>query len=216
MIPKITVMLVDDHAVVRAGYRLLLSQSENIRIVREAERGEEACQYCSESQPDVIVMDLSLPGIGGLASIRRILSRDPEAKILVFSIHDEPVYVLRALEAGAKGFITKSSAPETLVEAVKKVAGGETYVEPEIARKLQLQTMGGKDASADDLNSLSAREFDVFCLLAKGYTTRQVADELRLSYKTVGNYTTLIKNKLNVSTTAEMARLAFRYGLLKA
>ncbi|WP_133715932.1 response regulator [Methylocaldum gracile] len=215
MNPKITVMLVDDHAVVRAGYRLLLSQSENIEVICEAERGEEACQYYSESQPNVIVMDLSLPGIGGLASIRRISSRDPGAKILVFSIHDELVYVLRALEAGAKGYITKSSAPETLVEAVKKVAGGETYVEPEIAQKLLVQTITGKDASTD-LNSLSAREFDVFCLLAKGYTTREVADELRLSYKTVGNYTTLIKNKLNVSTTAEMARLAYQYGLLKA
>lgn len=215
MNPKITVMLVDDHAVVRAGYRLLLSQSENIEVVCEAERGEEACQFYSESQPNVIVMDLSLPGIGGLASIRRILSRDPGAKILVFSIHDELVYVLRALEAGAKGYITKSSAPETLVEAVKKVAGGETYVEPEIAQKLLVQTIAGKDA-ATDLNALSAREFDVFCLLAKGYTTREVADELRLSYKTVGNYTTLIKNKLNVSTTAEMARLAYQYGLLKA
>lgn len=215
MNPKITVMLVDDHAVVRAGYRLLLSQSGNIEVICEAERGEEACQYYSESQPNVIVMDLSLPGIGGLASIRRISSRDPGAKILVFSIHDELVYVLRALEAGAKGYITKSSAPETLVEAVKKVAGGETYVEPEIAQKLLVQTITGKDASTD-LNSLSAREFDVFCLLAKGYTTREVADELRLSYKTVGNYTTLIKNKLNVSTTAEMARLAYQYGLLKA
>jgi two-component system invasion response regulator UvrY len=215
MSSKITVMLVDDHAVVRAGYRLLLSQSENIEVVCEAERGEEACQYYSESQPNVIVMDLSLPGIGGLASIRRISSRDPGAKILVFSIHDELVYVLRALEAGAKGYITKSSAPETLVEAVKKVASGETYVEPEIAQKLLVQTITGKDVSTD-LNSLSAREFDVFCLLAKGYTTREVADELRLSYKTVGNYTTLIKNKLNVSTTAEMARLAYQYGLLKA
>jgi len=215
MNPKITVMLVDDHAVVRAGYRLLLSQSENIEVVCEAERGEEACQYYSESQPNVIVMDLSLPGIGGLASIRRISSRDPGARILVFSIHDELVYVRRALEAGAKGYITKSSAPETLVEAVKKVASGETYVEPEIAQKLLVQTITGKDVSTD-LNSLSAREFDVFCLLAKGYTTREVADELRLSYKTVGNYTTLIKNKLNVSTTAEMARLAYQYGLLKA
>src|SRR5690606_13669955 len=180
-----------------------------------AERGEEACQFYTEWQPDVVVMDLSLPGIGGLASIRRISSRDPGAKVLVFSIHDELVYVLRALEAGAKGYITKSSAPDTLVEAVKKVAGGETYVEAEIAQKLLAQTSAGKDADTD-LNALSAREFDVFCLLAKGYTTREVADELRLSYKTVGNYSTLIKNKLNVSTTAEMARLAYQYGLLKA
>jgi two-component system invasion response regulator UvrY len=214
MHPKVTVMLVDDHAVVRAGYRLLLSQTEHIEVISEAERGEEACQYYLETQPDVIVMDLSLPGIGGLAAISRIAGRDPAAKILVFSIHDELVYVMRALEAGAKGYITKSSAPETLVEAVLKIAGGDTYVEPEIAQKLLVQTLVGKDAPAA-INSLSPREFDVFCLLAKGYTTHEVAEELRLSYKTVANYTTLVKAKLNVSTTAEMARLAYQYGLIK-
>jgi DNA-binding NarL/FixJ family response regulator len=214
MNPKITVMLVDDHAVVRAGYRLLLSQTEQITVISEAERGEEACQYYLETQPDVIVMDLSLPGIGGLAAISRITNRDPSAKILVFSIHDELVYVVRALEAGAKGYITKSSAPETLVEAVLKIAAGETFVEPEIAQKLLMQTVLNKEAPTP-INSLSPREFDVFCLLAKGYTTHEVAVELCLSYKTIANYMTLIKGKLNVHTTAEMARLAYQYGLIK-
>ncbi|MEW6037184.1 MAG: response regulator transcription factor [Pseudomonadota bacterium] len=214
MKPKITVMLVDDHAVVRAGYRLLLSGTQNIEIVGEAERGEEACQLYADTRADVIVMDLSLPGIGGLASIRRIRTRDASARILVFSIHDELIYVVRALEAGAKGYITKSCAPEILVEAVARIASGESFLEPEIAQRLAMQTVGGAEA-ATVLNTLSAREFDVFLLLAKGYTTREVADELRLGYKTVANYSTLIKSKLGVNTTAEMARLAYQNGIFK-
>lgn len=212
---KITVMLVDDHAVVRAGYRLLLSQTENIAVVSEASRGEEACQCYAEAQPDVIVMDINLPGIGGLASIRRICARDPNAKILAFSIHDEQLYVLRALEAGAKGYVTKSCAPEILVDAVIKIAGGETYIDPEIAQRMVVQTATGTDPAAA-LNSLSAREFDIFCLLVKGCTTREVADELCLGYKTVANYISLLKNKLNVHTTAEMTRMAYQYGILKS
>ncbi|MDD2769506.1 MAG: response regulator transcription factor [Methylococcus sp.] len=214
MKPKITVMLVDDHAVVRAGYRLLLSGTQNIEVVSEAERGEEACQLYADARPDVIVMDLSLPGIGGLASIRRIRTRDASARILVFSIHDELIYVVRALEAGARGYITKSCAPEILVEAVARIASGESFLEPEIAQRLAMQTLGGAEA-ATALNTLSAREFDVFLLLAKGYTTREVAEELRLGYKTVANYSTLIKSKLGVNTTAEMARLAYQNGIFK-
>ena len=125
---KIKVILVDDHAVVRAGFRLLLSSVDHIDVIAEAERGEQACQLYLEKQPDVIVLDLSMPGIGGLESIRRILLRDSAARILVFSVHDEIVYVNRALGAGAKGYITKNSAPEILVEALEKIAAGEAYI----------------------------------------------------------------------------------------
>jgi len=211
---KITVMLVDDHAVVRAGYRLLLSQSQRIEVVREAERGEEACQHYAEALPDVVVMDLSMPGIGGLAAIRRIRARDPAARILAFSIHDETVYAERALEAGASGYITKSCAPEILVEAVLALARDEPYIEPEIALRLALQKVKGRD-SATSLQTLSAREFEIFCLLARGRTPREVADELRLSPKTTANYSTAIKYKLGVNTTAEMARLAYQQGIFK-
>ncbi len=211
---KITVMLVDDHAVVRAGYRLLLSQSSPIEIVREAERGEEACQHYAESKPDVVVMDLSMPGMGGLAAIRRIRARDPDARILAFSIHDEAVYAERALEAGASGYITKSCAPEILVEAVLAIARNERYIEREIAQRLDKKKVPGQDA-ATNLQTLSAREFDVFCLLAQGRTPREIAGELRLSYKTTSNYSTLIKSKLGVNTTAEMARLGLQMGIFK-
>jgi two-component system invasion response regulator UvrY len=214
MKPKVTVMLVDDHAVVRAGYRLLLSQTDKIEVVCEAEKGEEACQYYPDIMPNVIVMDLSLPGIGGMAALRRIVVRDPGAKILVFSIHDELIYVMRALEAGARGYITKSCAPEVLVEAVVKIAGGETFLEPDIAQKLAYQSIA-RNESLVALNSLSPREFDVFCLLAKGLNTREAAEELQLGSKTVSNYASLIKDKLNVNSTAELVRLAYQYGVIK-
>ena len=215
MKPKITVMLVDDHAVVRGGYRLFLSRTGNIDVVCEASRGEEACQLYQDYRPDVTVMDLNLPGIGGLAALRRIIGRDPAAKTLMFSIHDELVYVARALEAGAKGYITKSCAPEMLVEAVARVAAGDTFLEPEIAQKLAFQSVARNDAGAA-LNSLSAREFDVFRLLAEGLSTREAAEELQLSVKTVSNYASLIKDKLSVTSSVDLARLAYRFGVIKS
>jgi two-component system, NarL family, invasion response regulator UvrY len=211
----ISVILVDDHAVVRAGYRLLLSQAADITVVGEAERGEEACQKFFALRPDVLVMDLSLPGIGGLAAIRRICNRDARARILAFSIHDEPVYISRTLEAGAKGYLSKSCPPDILVEAVRRVAAAEIYIEPALAQRLAIQNYSGADVSPS-LEHLSAREFDVFCLLAKGHTTREVAEELRMGYKTAANYATAIKSKLGVNTTAEMARLAYQCGIFKS
>lgn len=211
---KITVMLVDDHAVVRAGYRLLLSETDDIDVVGEAERGEDAIRLYPEIKPQAIVMDIKLPGIGGLDAIRRICIRDPEAKILVCSIHDEPLFVQRALEAGARGYVTKGCQAQLLVDAVAKIANGETFIEPDLAQRMVVQTITGAVPSSI-LNALTLREFDIFCLLAKGRTTREVADELRLGYKTVSNYIGLIKHKLNVNTIAEMTRMAYQHGILK-
>jgi two-component system, NarL family, invasion response regulator UvrY len=209
---RIKVILVDDHAVVRAGFRMLLSTAKNIDVIAEAERGEQACQLYLEKQPDVMVLDLSMPGIGGLESIRRICSRDSEAKILVFSVHDEMVYVNRAMNAGAKGYITKNSAPGILVTAIQKIAAGETYVEQGLIKN---------SAEINEVNyrvlidSLTTREFDVFLLLAKGLTVHKVADELCLGYKTVANYGTQIRSKLNVTTVAELAHIAMVLGVMK-
>jgi len=209
---SINVLLADDHAVVRTGYRLLLSQSENIGRVTEAQTGEQACRYYQDQQPDVVVMDLSMPGIGGLDAIRRICAKDSAANILVFSIHDELVYVNRALQAGARGYITKRSAPDILVDAVFHLAAGSTYIEARIDHPMPRQS--GMTGAAGGFNSLSAREFDVFILLAKGLTTKQISDELHLGYKTVANYNTSIKRKLDVNTSAELARLAYEKGLI--
>ena len=212
MAAPIKVLLVDDHEVVRAGYRLLLSQSERVDKVLEAETGEEAYQIYFQQQPQAVVMDLSLPGMSGLACLQKIISRDPSARILVFSIHDEPVYVTRALEAGAKGYITKSSASEMLLEAVYCVAQGEEFIEPDIQRRISQEKSTGDVASI--LTELSAREFEVFCLIAKGNTAQEVANTLFLSTKTVANYSTQIKTKMKVKTTSELTRLAYQYGVL--
>ncbi len=203
---KIKVLLVDDHAVVRAGFKLLLSTSSNIDVIAEAERGEQAIQICQSSRPDIIVMDLSMPGIGGLETIRRLVQRDEKIKILVFSVHDEQVYIARALNAGAKGYISKNSAPEILTEAIEAIDKGQSYVEEGLLKQ------NSAEISEHDFQSIietfSAREFDVFRLLAKGLTVHKVADELCLGYKTVANYATQIKKKLQVSSSAELAHIA--------
>lgn len=210
---KIKVILVDDHAVVRAGFRLLLSTEDNIEVIAEAERGEQACQLYLEQQPDVMVLDLSMPGIGGLESIRRICSRDSNARILVFSVHDEMVYIDRAMSAGAKGYITKNSAPGILVEAIQKIAEGGIYIEQGLMENMPAQN--SKAEYQTIIDTLSAREFDVFLLLAKGLTAHKIADELCLGYKTVANYGTQIRNKLKVSSVAELAHIAMVLGVMK-
>lgn len=210
---KIRVLLVDDHAVVRAGYRMLLRNSDDIEVVAEAESGERACKAFVDLAPDVVVMDLSMPGIGGLEAIRRIIARDNKAKILVFSMHEDTVFVEQALQAGAQGYITKSSAPEILVEAIKELASGKTHIDSDIVQKLAYQKTRGKDSP---FSSLSTREFEIFCMLAEGLNTSEIAKRLSLSYKTVANYSTQIKSKLNVATVAEIARLAIRHNIIDA
>lgn len=212
---KISVLLVDDHAVVRAGYKTYLSLSERIGEIYEADRGETACQIYSRYTPDVVVMDLSMPGLGGLESVRRLLSRHPACRILIFSIHNELVYVTRAIKAGAKGYITKNNEPDTLVTAVCAIAEGNTYIDPDLAQQLAVNMAVGQDESYK-IKSLSPREFDIFCLLANGLSTREAAEKLCLSYKTVCNHSTAIKEKLGVKTMSEMTLLASRQGIIKS
>lgn len=204
----ISVMLVDDHSVVRAGYRSFLNDTAGIQVVCEAATGEEACLRYQEFEPHVVVMDLNLPGIGGLAATRRLIARDPEARILIFSMYDEMVYVHRALDAGAKGYITKSGEPDLLVQALMAVARNQTFIEPEIAEKLAVERGSIPLGGTSILSALSAREFDVFCLLARGHTTREIAEQLKIGLKTAANYATSIKTKLNVRNHGELVRLA--------
>lgn len=209
----IKVMLVDDHAVVRAGYQMLLKNTPEIAVVAEADTGEEAYQLYSTHSPDVVVMDLSLPGIGGIEATKRIISRDNKAKILVFSMHEEIIFVEQALQAGASGYITKNTDPQLLVGAIMTLARGEKYIDPELAQRMAYEKSRGEDSLLTDL---STREFEIFCMLAEGANTSEIAKRLSLSYKTVANYSTQIKSKLNVSTVADIARIAIRYGVIQA
>ena len=209
---RIRVLLVDDHAVVRAGYRTLLENAPDIEVVEEASSGEQACQHFAALAPDVVIMDLSLPGIGGLEAIRRITARDHDAAILVFSMHDDTAFVEKALEAGAKGYITKNSAPEMMVDGVREVARGNAFLDNQLAQNLALQKSAGR---SDLLSCLTTREFEIFCLLAQGKSPHETASDLALSYKTVANYTTQIKSKLNVTNSTELVHLAIRNGIIK-
>jgi len=212
MSSKITAILVDDHAVVRAGFRMLLSTGDKIEVIGEASRGEQAIQLYQELKPDIVVMDLSMPGIGGLETIRRMIQRDSEALILVFSVHHEQVYVSRALNAGAKGYITKNSAPEILTEAIVAILRGDRYVEHGL-RKSNHELQSPNDYQAI-LAEFSPREFDVFTLLAQGLTVTKIADQLCLGQKTIANYATQIKKKLQVDTTTELAHIAVNLGMM--
>jgi DNA-binding NarL/FixJ family response regulator len=209
---KIRVLLVDDHAVVRAGYRTLLENAPDIEVVEEAACGEDACRYFADLSPDVVVMDLNLPGIGGLEAIRHIILRDHGAAILVFSMYDDTAFVEKALEAGAKGYITKNSAPDIMVDAVREVAAGNAFLDHKLAQNLALQKSAGR---RDVFSCLTTREFEIFCLLAEGKSPQQTASDLALSYKTVANYTTQIKAKLNVRNSTELVHLAIRNGIIK-
>ncbi|MFL6600018.1 MAG: response regulator [Steroidobacteraceae bacterium] len=210
----IRVLLVDDHAVVRTGFRLLLQSQPDITVTAEAQSGEAACQMFAELGPDVVVMDLGMPGMGGLEALRRIRARDPAARVLALSAHDDPMHARRALREGALGFLSKRSAPETLIEAIATVAAGRRYIDPSLAQKLALAEIEG--AARSPIEQLSEREFEVFIRLAKGATVQKIADDLKLSASTIGTHLYNIKQKLGVVNQSELTLLAIRHGLIEA
>ncbi len=207
----IRVLLADDHPVVRSGYQRLLEQAGDIQVIAEAADGEAAYAALVQAPADVLVTDLSMPGGGGLELIRRVLARQPEARILVFSMHDSDQLVRRALDAGARGYLTKASAPDCLTDAVRALHTGRRYLSPDLPPSLLLRE---PEHEADRLASLTAREFETFRLLALGRSVNECASELKLSAKTISNQQTVIKEKLGVSTSAALAHLAIRHGVI--
>lgn len=210
---QINVMLVDDHAVVRMGFKMLLESDADMKVIAEAESGELAIQRYMEHKPDVVVMDITMPGIGGLEAIERILAKDSAAKILVLSAHEDSVHPKRVLNAGAMGYLTKRSAAEELIKAIRTVASGKKYLEASVAQQMAIQQLSGDQNPVD---VLSPREFEVFMALAKGKTTNEIAETLFLSPRTVGTHLYNIKQKLNANNSAEIALIAMRSGLLDA
>jgi len=207
----INVMLVDDHAVVRMGFKMLLEMDTDIKVVAEAESGEHGIQRYMEFKPHVVVMDITMPGMGGLEAIERILAKDSAAKILVLSAHEDSVHPKRVLNAGAMGYLTKRSAAEELIKAIRTVASGKKYLEASVAQQMAIQQLSGNQNPVD---VLSPREFEVFMALAKGKTTNEIAETLFLSPRTVGTHLYNIKQKLNANNSAEIALIAMRSGLI--
>ena len=205
----IRVLLVDDHAVVRAGYGRLLKMAGDIEVACEADSGERAYALCRAQDFDVIVMDLSLPGMSGIEATRRICRRNPGARVLVFSVHEEDIFVRRALAAGATGYIGKRAVADVLIDAVRCVARGERYLGAVLVGE-ETPAAGAENP----LSSLSSREFEIFRLLASGTSVNAIAVELFLSPKTVANHASHLRAKLGVGGTADLTRLAIRTGVV--
>lgn len=211
MSTKIRVILVDDHNVVRSGLRRLLELGGDVEVVAEANSGEQACDIYGQFQPDVLVMDLSMPGIGGLEALRRILSVVPKARIVIFTMHENSTFATQALSAGARCYVAKSGLADDLLLAVREAAAGKTYISPNIAQKIVLQSISGEH---DPMQRLSPREFEVFRLLAEGLSIDDIAGTLNISQKTTANYQTILKQKLGISNAVELVRLAIRHGVI--
>jgi two-component system, NarL family, invasion response regulator UvrY len=207
----IRVMLVDDHALVRMGFRMLLANAQ-VEVVAELQTGEQACSEYARVKPDVVVMDLSMPGMGGLEAVRRLIAQDPKARILALSAHEDTAHPRRVLRAGALGYLTKRSAPDALIAAVTAVAADEAYVDAQTARALAMAQVKGETSPAE---SLSEREFSVFLQLARGQTVAQIADNLKLSPSTVGTHLYHIKQKLGASNQSELTLVALQWGLIQ-
>ena len=209
---NLNVLLVDDHSVVRMGFKMLIDSEKDMKVIAEAETGEDGIIKFQEIKPDVIVMDITMPGIGGLEAIERIIAKDKNAKILVLSAHEDSVHPKRVLSAGAIGYLTKRSAAEELINAIRTVGSGKKYIESSVAQQLAITQLSGEN---DPTEVLSDREFEVFISLAKGKSTNEIADTMCLSPRTVGTHLYNIKQKLNANNSAEIALIAIRCGLLE-
>jgi two-component system invasion response regulator UvrY len=210
----ISVLLADDHRIVRAGLRRLIDECEDMQVVAEATDGQEAIQAIRELRPDVAVIDLSMPRIDGLEVINRLHPEFPELPIIVLTMHAENQYVVRAIESGARGYITKQSAPEHLVEAIRKVVAGAHYLTSDAAEALALRVARGKKDSTL-LDDLSTRELQVLRRLALGHTNREIASAYNISIKTVDTYRFRLLKKLNLRNNAELSRFAIQNGLIE-
>jgi DNA-binding NarL/FixJ family response regulator len=208
---SIRILLVDDHAIVREGYRSLLEKQSGMEVVAEAADGTKAYSRFKDCNPDIVVMDISMPGQGGLEAIVRIKQRRPDAKILVFSMHQNPSFAVQATRAGALGYVTKSSAPDVLIRAIYDVYAGRLTLSADIAQALALEKLEGDSIA---LQELTVREFDILRLLVDARSTDDIAQTLNISPKTVANSHYIIKRKLGVTSDIELTRLAIKMNII--
>jgi len=206
----IRVLVVDDHGVVRAGFRRIINDQPDMCVVGEAESGETSVLMFKEHRPDIVVMDLSMPGIGGLDAIRQILVREADTRILVLTAYTDIVWSRKVLDSGARGLLSKNCSPSTFLDALHAIAGGKPYIEQQIAQDLALDKSG-----SDSLKDLSEREFQIFRMLAEGHSSKQISSLLHLSPKTISTYKSHIQDKLGVENIAGLTRLAIQKGVVE-
>lgn len=209
----IGVLLVDDHKLIRTGIKLMLDKTADIRVLGEASSGEEAVERARALKPQVILMDVSMPGIGGLEATRKLAMSLPDAKVIVLSAQTAEPFPMRLMEAGASGYLTKDTAEDEIVTAIRRVHAGERYIAAEIARQLALQAVNRNAGSPFD--QLSQREMQVMIMATKGHSVQEISDKLHLSPKTVSTYRSRLFEKLGVGNDVELTRLALRYGVIE-
>jgi DNA-binding NarL/FixJ family response regulator len=207
----IRIVIADDHAIVREGLKRIVSSAEGMEVVGEAANGIEALQRVRELQFDVLMLDLSMPGRGGMELIKLAKAEKPRLRILVLSMHQEMQYAVRAIKSGASGYLTKESAPAQLEQAIRKIAAGGAFISSEVAEQLALGAMPGSAAMPHE--SLSNREFEVFRLLAAGVSVTSIAGQLNLSVKTVSTHKANLMQKMSLNNSSELVRYAIRHGL---
>lgn len=210
-VPPIRILIADDHAIVREGYRSLLAKQTGMEVVGEAADGASAYARCIELEPDVVIMDLSMPNLGGLEAIARIGQRLPQIRILAFSMHENPLFAVKAMQAGAFGYVTKSSSADVLLRAVREVHEGRRALSPDVAQALALSRLGVEHRSLADL---TVREFEILRMLVEAHSTEEIARTLNISPKTVSNCHYQIKKKLGAATDIELVRLAARMNVI--
>jgi len=207
----ISTYLIDDHAAVRAGFRFLLEAEDDINVIGEASSSEGAFPECMQLNPDVIVVDISMPGEGGLAFIRKLLGKNSQAKILVMSMHDDETFVSHAIQLGASGYVSKSGDPQELAKAVQSIASGKKWITAEIAQQLVFNMGAGQDSPVE---VLTTREFEIFILLSEGNSVNEIASTLHISPKTVNVHRANIMEKLQVKNAVQLAHIAVKTGML--
>ena len=210
----ISVFLVDDMSLVRTGIKLILETTQNIKVIGEADSGEEAVDWCRKRQCDVILMDMVMPGIGGLEATKKILRYNPDAKIIVLTIQTEEPYPTKIMQAGASGFLTKGAEPDEMIKAIKDVAAGKRFISPSVAQQIALSNVSSIDTESP-FKSLSERELQITEMIAKGLNAGDIADKVNLSPKTGNSYRYRIFDKLNLKGDVELTRLAIRCGIVQ-
>lgn len=207
----ITVLLVDDHQIVRVGFRRLIETTGDIRVLAEAQSGEESYQLVNDLRPDIIIMDINMPGIGGLEAIGRLRKRNVKQKIIALTVHETEPFPSRVLAAGAQGYLSKRCAPQELIQAIRKVYRGETFVTNQVMREIN-KTPGNDEAA---INKLTPREFQVFSLLAEGRTALEIGHDMNLSHKTIHSHRSNIMKKLKLETSFSIVQFAILQGIVK-
>ena len=216
MADPIRILLVDDHAVLRAGLRALLEAESDLEVVGEAATGEDAIEEARKLRPDIAIMDLSMPGLGGLEATRRIAALNLGVKVLVLTVHAEEEYLFPVLEAGGSGYVTKTSADRELISAIRTVARGDVFLYPHAATLLLERYQAQEEGEQEPIHQLSAREREVLALTAAGHSSREIGKKLFISPKTVDTYRSRLMSKLGLSHRSELVRFALQTGLLKA